>query len=197
MDWSVYDIADRFTLHDAGFLLIDLLPLKPVNKIQDGDPHETERQAAKCITDQLIFDAKNDQLKVQNIEGGDGLKDWKMSLASSREGRFISLYTFSSRWFVHRNDLIVWAESKGKKPAFLFKDGRKPKRESQIQTDNLKKALVCMAIDAYRYKPEDEKSSIPGELSKIFLDDFDFDISDRTIRDWLKEGKNLLKPTKT
>ncbi|MCW5607781.1 MAG: hypothetical protein KIT26_06925 [Nitrosomonas sp.] len=196
MDWSVYDLADKFTLHDAGFLLCGLDPLPRIYKQQNPDPFLQDSQKAKILTDALIDDAKQGRLKVQNSEGGDGIKDWKMSVESSREGRFGSLYDCSS-WRVHRDDLKAWAVSKGKKPAFLFPDDHKPREDSPIQTANLKKALVCMAIDGYGYKPEDQRSSIPGELSKIFLEKFGFEISERTIRDWLKEGRSLLNLTNT
>lgn len=67
----------------------------------------------------------------------------------------------------------------------------KSKKESPILTDNLMKAVICMAIHKYEYNPNDEKSPVPGMLSAMFSK-YGFVITDRTIRGWLKKGKGLL-----
>ncbi|MDR4514909.1 hypothetical protein [Nitrosomonas sp.] len=63
-----------------------------------------------------------------------------------------------------------------------------PKRESPVLTDNLTKALVCMATEKYGYNPDDEKSPVPSKLSSMFSK-HGFEITDRSIREWLKRGK--------
>jgi hypothetical protein len=118
MDWSVYDIADRFTLHDAGFLLCELDPLPFCYKLPDNDPYLKERQTASILTNALIDDAKQGRLKVQNSEGEDATQIWR------QEKNKIFAKGYFERWRVHRNDLTAWAESKGKRPAFLFDDAR-------------------------------------------------------------------------
>lgn len=118
MDWSDYDIVDRFTLHDAGFLLCELDPLPFCYKLPDNDPHLRERQKARIFTDALIADAKQGRLKVQNSEGEDAAQIWR------QEKNKIFAKGYFERWRVHRNDLTAWAESKGKRPAFLFDDAR-------------------------------------------------------------------------
>lgn len=69
-----------------------------------------------------------------------------------------------------------------------------PKRESPVLADNLTKAFICMAIEKYGYNPDDEKSSVPSKLSSVFSK-HGFEISDRSIRGWLKKGINLLPNT--
>lgn len=118
LELSVYDCVDRFSLHVAGFLLCDLEPLKPVRKLSDNDPYESERQEARVITEQLVFDAKAGKLKVENINGDDALVERNRR----PEGRFgrDSFRNYGTEWYVKRNELANWAEKKGKKPAFLF-----------------------------------------------------------------------------
>ncbi len=62
------------------------------------------------------------------------------------------------------------------------------KKESIRKTENLCRAIACLAIDGYGYNPNDPKSNVPKELSGIMSKKFDVEISDRTIRNWIKEG---------
>lgn len=72
------------------------------------------------------------------------------------------------------------------------------KKESTRLTENLYRAIACLAIDGYGYNLEDNKSTVPGELSKMMRERFDFDITDKTIRGWIKKGtENItIKPHK-
>ncbi|WP_143083570.1 hypothetical protein [Nitrosomonas communis] len=53
------------------------------------------------------------------------------------------------------------------------------------------RVLAAIAIDAYGYDPEAKKSPIPQEISDV-LSKQGISLSSRTIRDFLKEGINLL-----
>lgn len=213
MDWSVYNLIDEFTLYDAGFLLCDLKPLEYKSKYPDNDPYELDRKTAKMLTNALVSDIKEGRLEAHNSKGEDASWSWRrdkllptiqinnfkaqVGLPHSPEmdpGLLPESYFFN--WRVFRDDLKTWAESKGKRPAFLFPENRKSEKETKIQSDNLKKALVCLAIDGYGYDPEDKKSPIPKQLSDV-CSGCGFEISDKTIRNWLNEGKNLLNPIKT
>lgn len=125
MDWSVYDLVDKFTLHDAGFLLCELDPLPFCYKLPDNDPYLRERQKAKIFTDALIADAKQGRLKVQNSEGKDAFQIWK-ERDSKPTGRGFTILPkgYFPHWLVHRDDLRAWAESKNKKPPFLFPESK-------------------------------------------------------------------------
>jgi hypothetical protein len=71
-----------------------------------------------------------------------------------------------------------------------------PKKESARKTDNLLRALVCIAADAYGYNPASGKSTAPadiaGAISKYSGGEFSPDA--KTIKGWLKEGAALLPP---
>lgn len=62
-----------------------------------------------------------------------------------------------------------------------------PEKDSPRMIDNLCRAIACLTIDGYGYQPNDKKSPVPGEL-KMMFEQFDFVISDKTIRDWIKKG---------
>lgn len=125
MDWSDYDLADKFTLHDAGFLLCELEPLPFCYKLPDNDPYLKERQKASIFTNALIDDAKQGRLKVQNSEGEDAFQIWKERVSKPTGRGFTALPKgYFSHWFVHRDDLKTWAESKNKKPPFLFPESK-------------------------------------------------------------------------
>lgn len=194
MDWSE---RTRFSLYEAGFLKCGLNPLPPLfNSPSDqlfyslrlkDDPKQAERYAAETATGELIMAVKNRKLRIENIDGN----------IHDSEALDIE-YFASNKWFIQRDDFLSWASEKGINLRILSSkvNNQKPKKESQTQTDNLKMALVCMAIDGYGYDPEDKKSSIPKHLSDVFSRR-GFEISDKTIRNWLNEGKNLLNPIKT
>lgn len=141
MDWSVYNLVDEFTLHDAGFLLCGLDPLPFCYKLPDNDPYLRERQKASILTNALIVDAKQGRLKVQNSEGEDAVQVWNR-LVSAQINRPNSIYTelglpsparrlttilskgYFHHWLVHRDDLKAWTESKNMRPPFLFSESR-------------------------------------------------------------------------
>lgn len=194
MDWSE---RTRFSLYEAGFLKCGLNPLPPLfggpwdrlfySRSLKDDPKQAERYAAETATGELIIAVKNRKLRIENIDGN----------IHASEALDIE-YFESDKWFIQRDDFLSWASEKGINLRNLSSkvNNHKPKKETQIQTDNLKMALVCMAIDGYGYDPEDKKSPIPKQLSDV-CSGCGFEISDKTIRNWLNEGKNLLNPIKT
>lgn len=66
------------------------------------------------------------------------------------------------------------------------------KKESLIQTDNLKTALVCMAIDKYDYDLDSKKSDVTAKITDL-LSRHGMDINERTVRGWLADGKSLYR----
>lgn len=67
----------------------------------------------------------------------------------------------------------------------------KQKKESTRKTENLLQVLAGVAIYAYGYKPELEKSTAPKEISDA-LSALGKKIDQKTVRTWLKEGIELL-----
>lgn len=177
MDLSAYNLLDTFTLHDASYLLCGYEPLSP-GIIPCNDPHEIVRHKASTVADQLVSDAKNGKLVANKRDIGEA---WYLAGAPE--------------WIVTRQAFIDWANAKNIKPAFLFPgnpqeqaDTINNKKESARKTENLCRAIACLAIDGYRYNPNDSKSSLPKELSEMMSGKFNVEISDRTIRNWIKEG---------
>jgi len=107
----------------------------------------------------------------------------------------------NNEWFIGVSDADTLLQKYNLSPFcadtinFLFEEvfPKEPKKqtsakESPRKIENLCRAIACLAIDAYGYKPEDSKSPVPKQLSEIMLKDFNVNISDRTIRNWIKEG---------
>jgi hypothetical protein len=68
------------------------------------------------------------------------------------------------------------------------------KPESTRKTENLLRALTCIAIDAYGYDPKSAKNTAAKDIA-IAMSANGFDKDERTIRDWLKDGVDLLPTT--
>ncbi len=66
-----------------------------------------------------------------------------------------------------------------------IKDRKFSKPLHTREKESLMKLIIGMAIDGYGYDPEARKSPIPKELSDT-LSSWGIDISDDTIRKWLK-----------
>jgi hypothetical protein len=89
--------------------------------------------------------------------------------------------------FVVRTDALREFEARFNEP------GQNQKPESTRKTDNLLLALVCVAIDAYGYNPALGKNTAPKDIaSALGLQGVGKD--EKTIREWLKEGSELLPP---
>ncbi|MCB1934922.1 MAG: hypothetical protein KDF59_03150 [Nitrosomonas sp.] len=181
---SVYDYVDRFSLHDAGFLLCDLPPLKPVINIPNGDPHEKERQTAKCVTDQLIFDAKAGKLKVQNDNGEDAIEERNRK----PEGRFgkDTFRNYGVTWFVTRDELTEWAKRKGKKPAFLFPENGNPEVSSNKTPDQQNEATEEGNKQTAKYAHYHFRDGINHPLLLSSLDEAIEWLSKATDENWTK-----------
>ena len=62
---------------------------------------------------------------------------------------------------------------------------------SAKERDSLKKMVIAMAIDGYRYKPGAPKSPVPQEIVAA-LERLGLKLDIDTVRKWLKEGADLL-----
>lgn len=69
------------------------------------------------------------------------------------------------------------------------------KPESTRKTENLLRALTCVAINAYGYDPRSGKSLAPSDITEA-LSKEGFIVDPKTIRGWLKEGAELLEKKK-
>jgi hypothetical protein len=65
---------------------------------------------------------------------------------------------------------------------------------SETERNTMLKLIIGMAIDAYRYKPEELRNSLTGDKNGLSarLRTLGINISDDTIRKYLTEAKNLL-----
>ena len=74
-----------------------------------------------------------------------------------------------------------------------------PKKESTLKTENLLKVIICMAIDKYGYDPKASRNNATG-LNKdgivSTLAQYGVDISDDTIKSYLKDGAKLIDDKK-
>jgi hypothetical protein len=68
------------------------------------------------------------------------------------------------------------------------------KPESTRKTENLLRTVASIAIDAYGYDPESQKSNAPQDIAEA-LARSGHSIDPKTIRSWLKEGVTLLPPS--
>lgn len=75
------------------------------------------------------------------------------------------------------------------------KNDAQKSKESTRKIENLLCALTSVAIDAYGYDPNSAKSSVPQDLADA-MSAQGIDFNARTVRNWLKEGVDLL-PSKT
>jgi len=64
-------------------------------------------------------------------------------------------------------------------------------KESTRKTENLLRTLAAAAIDGYGYRPEDKKSPTPQQISDA-LNQLGVELDPKTIRNYLKDGVNLL-----
>lgn len=65
------------------------------------------------------------------------------------------------------------------------------KPESTRKTENLLQALTCISMVEYGYDPTSGKSNAPTDIAKA-LSERGLTFDQKTIRNWLKEGANLL-----
>lgn len=180
MDLSAYDLLDTFTLHDASYLLCGYAPLSPGPAPRD-DPHEIIRHKAGTIASQLVGDAQAGKLVAIKQDIGES---WYLAGAPE--------------WIATRQALKNWATAKERKPAFLFPEVRAKntimeKKESTVLTENLYRALICLAMDGYKYDSNDSKSKVPKQLSDMLLDKYSVQISQKTIKRWLNKGATLVE----
>lgn len=65
------------------------------------------------------------------------------------------------------------------------------KPESTRKSENLMQAITCIAIDAYGYDPKSAKSTAPQDIADALAKQGK-KVDPKTIRNWLKEGLELL-----
>tara|TARA_R110000787_G_scaffold220284_2_gene329048 strand:+ start:1418 stop:2317 length:900 start_codon:yes stop_codon:yes gene_type:complete len=71
-----------------------------------------------------------------------------------------------------------------------------PEAVSTRERSSLLKLIIAMATDGYGYKPSDAKSPIPRELAEIVRSK-QMEISDDTVRKYLKEARDTVLPRET
>jgi hypothetical protein len=59
------------------------------------------------------------------------------------------------------------------------------------EKESLLKMIIVLAVDAYRYNPDDKKSTVPGEIAST-AQQLGLSIDVDTVRKWLKEAASLL-----
>ncbi len=59
------------------------------------------------------------------------------------------------------------------------------------EKDSLLKMIIVLAVEAYRYNPDDKKSTVPGEIASS-AQQLGLSIDVDTVRKWLKEAASLL-----
>jgi hypothetical protein len=72
-----------------------------------------------------------------------------------------------------------------------FDTRQKQPSENTQKTDNLLKAIACIAFDAYGYDPKSAKSTVAKDISEA-LKKHGQSMDPKTIRAWLKNGIELL-----
>ncbi len=90
---------------------------------------------------------------------------------------------------------INWHEQylkvKSELEALKAKQEPRQKPESTRKSENLLRTVAGIAIHAYGYKPQEKKSTAPNEVS-VALSEFGVSITPQTIREWIKEGIELM-----
>lgn len=120
-----YKHLDKFTLHDAGFLLCNqpLLPPYSDNK-PESDRKKSIRNDAYQKTKELIAAARKGHLRLVDrldediIFKSEGLTDEEHKIINSGRGFWTDHN--SGIWFVTRSDFKEWAIAMELNPAFLF-----------------------------------------------------------------------------
>lgn len=84
-----------------------------------------------------------------------------------------------------------YLELKADYDALVTKSTIAQKPESIRKTNNVLQAFTAIAIDAYGYDPKAEKSTAPQDIANA-LDRLGAVGNPKTIRNWLKEGAELL-----
>lgn len=172
-----------------------------------------------ALAHQFIYDPdNNDQSSEEIVEDWSKIIDWgldnkKIIPYSKHSFRPLGLKELENLkgdgWLIAVNDAEHLVELMKLEPFFaatidfLFKEiypeetkKQTPAKESTRKIENLCRAIACLAIDAYGYNPNDSKSPIPRELSEMMNAQFNFDISERTIREWIKEGTKIIETNK-
>ncbi|MGH8729963.1 MAG: hypothetical protein ACREV9_17785 [Burkholderiales bacterium] len=180
-DWSVWDVLDEFSLHDAGFLWCEEEPLYHTCMIMPNDPQETIRRKADLISHQLMAAASCNPPKLQ---------------ATKRYVRDDMYTPQTARWIASRSALKEWAKSNGMRPRFLFPEvppldttqnvaesevaesqasaGRDPENESrrEQQLSFIETIIAALEYDAHAI-PEGGKQEIKRRclmFPKLFTD---------------------------
>lgn len=80
---------------------------------------------------------------------------------------------------------------KAERDELASKPENKQKSESTRKTENVLQAFAGIAIDAYGYEPKSAKSTAPQDIA-VALSKLGKKVDQKTIRNWLKEGIELL-----
>jgi hypothetical protein len=104
--------------------------------------------------------------------------------------KFVKLYGFHQASYLPGDALLV-VRTKALREFESQFIGQAEKPESTRKTENLLRALTCIAIDDYGYDPLSGKNTAPKDIADA-LSKQGQSIDPRTIRDWLKEGARLL-----
>ncbi|MBX9916895.1 MAG: hypothetical protein K2Y07_06625 [Nitrosomonas sp.] len=161
-----YRHLDKFTLHDAGFLLCDQPPLPPYSDNKpESDRKKSIRSDAYQKTKELIAAARKGHLRLVDkldeaiIFNREGLTDEEHKIINSGRGFWTNHN--SGIWFVTRSDFKEWAIAMELNPTFLFGQ----------ETPQLDRPVDEMAFHRLNYEPV--VSGIGSENNnriKLFID---------------------------
>lgn len=119
-------LISEFTLHDAGFLICDYVPIEGWNPSQGAHNHEEGiiRERARMTTNELVRYARDGRLEVFE-KNGQPVTFRKDKLAHAEykgvDDRIL-LRPLCEDWIAKRSELERWAREKNILPVFLFPD---------------------------------------------------------------------------
>ena len=199
------DVENAFQSSEGGPEVLLLHPDGVFVESQNGEIYQLQQyfeddeycpgsQAQLRLLKQRISDKHIENEKALELLGQHNEDRGKYFQKREEFIKFDKLYDFyPASWLPSDAMLVVRTEALQQFEATFIGQAKKP--ESTRKTENLLRALVCMAEDAYGYDPESLKSTAPQDISD-YMQKRGHSIDAKTIRAWLKEG-TLLLPSRT
>lgn len=208
-DLSDWDIATDFTGDQIAALILGIDPrqsdfksssaepaLKRVKEgyvcalkwhygqVVDFEPMDAPLQLQKEMFESLAL--KREAALVTDIRSAHDFVDWLHSEAALYENQRFS-----------REDVIRWLAVVGLRSRYRFAAGGQVNEVkaslSTTERNTLLKMVIGMAIKGYGYDPNAPRSEIP----KVIADDLSglgIDITDDTVRKWLRQARDAMLP---